>query len=175
MFELTLTVNGEERVVDVEPTKPLVDVLRDDLELKGTKRSCSSGVCGACTVRIDGEARKSCLHFAGSVEGASVETVEGLAQDDELHPVQEAFLEEFSFQCGFCTAGFLLSTVSLLERSPNPTADEIKDALRGNLCRCTGYVSIVEGVRNAAEKMDATDERTADRNDWPTADEQPGN
>ncbi|WP_254533252.1 (2Fe-2S)-binding protein [Natrinema gelatinilyticum] len=156
MAELSLTVNGEDHTVDVDPAKPLADVLRDELGLPGTKQSCSTGICGACTVRIDGEARKSCLHMAGAVEDADIRTVEDLVdgETNELHPVQEAFLEEFSFQCGFCTPGFLNSTLSLLDENPNPTEEEIKDALHGNICRCTGYVAILEGVKAAAEKYD---------------------
>lgn len=154
MAELSLTVNGREYTIDVDPARPLADVLRDDLGLKGTKQSCSTGVCGACTVRIDGDARKSCLTMVGSVEGNDVRTVEDLADPatEKLHPVQEAFLEEFSFQCGFCTPGFLNSTVSLLDENPNPTEEEIKDALHGNICRCTGYIAILEGVKSAAER-----------------------
>lgn len=154
MAELTLTVNGKERSVDVDPAKPLADVLRDDLGLKGTKQSCSSGVCGACTVRIDGEARKSCLHMAGRAEGKDIRTVEELSDGEELSPVQEAFMEEFSFQCGFCTPGFLNTTTAFLEDNPDPSEDEIKDAIHGNICRCTGYISILEGVKSAADKLE---------------------
>lgn len=155
MTELTLTVNDEEHTVDVDPAKPLADVLRDDLGLKGTKQSCSTGVCGACTVRIDGDARKSCLHMAGRAAGKDIRTVEELDDDGELSPVQEAFMEEFSFQCGFCTPGFLNTTTAFLDENPDPTDEEIKDAIHGNICRCTGYISILDGVKSAAEKLDS--------------------
>lgn len=153
MTDLRLTVNGTEHEVDVNPLKPLADLLHDDLGYKGTKQSCSTGVCGACTVRIDGEARKSCLHMAGKVADADIQTVEGLASDGELHPIQEAFIDEFSFQCGFCTPGFLMSTAALLEENADPDEDEIADALHGNICRCTGYVAIVDGVKEAARRV----------------------
>lgn len=162
MVELTLTVNGDEHTVDVDPAQPLADVLREDLGLKGTKQSCSSGICGACTVRIDGEARKSCLHMAGRVQDADIRTVEDLSAGEEISPVQEAFLEEFSFQCGFCTPGFLNTTTAFLEDNPDPSEEEIKDAIHGNICRCTGYVSIVEGVKSAAEKIDNRAETPGD-------------
>lgn len=153
MTDLQLTVNGIEHEVDVNPVKPLADLLHDDLGYKGTKQSCSTGVCGACTVRIDGEARKSCLHMAGQVAGADVQTVEGLEEDGELHPIQEAFIDEFSFQCGFCTPGFLMSTAALLDENPDPDEEEITDALHGNICRCTGYIAIVDGVKEAARRV----------------------
>ncbi|RQG88052.1 (2Fe-2S)-binding protein [Natrarchaeobius halalkaliphilus] len=153
MTELTLTVNDEQQTIDVDPSKPLVDVLRDDLGLTGTKKGCSTGVCGACTVRIDDEPRKACMHIAGMVDGKSIETIETLSDGDDLHPVQEAFLEEFSLQCGFCTPGFIMSAVALLEENPDPTDEEIETALHGNTCRCTGYDMIFEGVKRAANEM----------------------
>lgn len=155
MAELTLTVNDERRTLDVDPATPLADVLHDDLGLQGTKQGCSTGVCGACTVRIDGEARKSCLQMVGGVEDADVRTVEDL-EDGDLSPVQEAFLEEFSFQCGFCTSGFLNTAAAFLAENPDPTEEEIADAIHGNLCRCTGYVAIVEGISAAAQKLPAS-------------------
>lgn len=162
MTELTLTVNGRERTVDVDPAASLLDVLRTELDLTGTKEGCSTGVCGACTVRIDGEPRKSCMHIAGQVQGQSVQTVEALSDGDSMHPVQEAFLEEFSLQCGFCTPGFVMSAVALLEENPDPSDEEIETALHGNTCRCTGYQMIFEGVRRAAEEVSAETPTEAD-------------
>lgn len=153
MTELTLTINDETHVIDVDPAKPLVDVLREDLGLTGTKNGCSTGVCGSCTVRVDGEARKSCMQVAGMVEGRDVETIEHVSDGDEIHPVQSAFLEEFSLQCGFCTPGFIMSTIALLEETPDPTDEEITEALHGNICRCTGYQMIFDGVKRAATEM----------------------
>jgi len=153
MTDISLTVNGIEHEVDVDPTTPLADLLHDELGYKGTKQSCSTGICGACTVRIDGQARKSCLHMAGQVAGAEVQTVEGLETDGELSPIQAAFIDEFSFQCGFCTPGVLMSTAALLDENPDPDEDEIVDALHGNICRCTGYIAIVDGVKEAARRL----------------------
>lgn len=155
MTEYTLAINGREHEVDVDPSRSLLKVIRYDLGLTGTQQACSTGVCGACTVRIDGEARKSCMHLIGMVADADIETVEGLARGDDLHPIQEAFIEEFSLQCGFCTPGFVMSTAALLDETPDPSEAEIKEALHGNICRCTGYTSIIKGVKTAAGKLDA--------------------
>ena len=154
-MELTFTVNDTEHELDVDPTMPLADVLHDELGYRGVKQSCSTGVCGACTVRIDGGARKSCLHMAGQAAGHDIQTVEGLAENGELHPIQEAFIDEFSFQCGFCTPGFLMSTAALLEENPDPDDDEIRDALHGPICRCTGYLAILDGVKEAARRVES--------------------
>lgn len=143
-------VNGESCQVLVEPRRTLADCLREDLELTGTHLGCEHGVCGACTVLVDGEAVRSCLLFAVQAEGAEVTTVEGLAQADELNPLQQAFHRCFALQCGFCTAGFLLSAHAFLERNPSPTREEVRAALSGNLCRCTGYEPIVDAVLSAA-------------------------
>jgi carbon-monoxide dehydrogenase small subunit len=148
-----LTVNGEERRGIAEPRTLLSDFLRAELGLTGTHVGCEQGVCGSCTIRVDGELARSCLLFAVQAEGASVETVEGLASGDELHPVQQAFHEEHGLQCGFCTPGLLLATVDLLERNPAPSEDEIREELSGNVCRCTGYVGIVASVQAAARKL----------------------
>lgn len=150
---LTLSVNGQEYQTFVEPCKLLLDVLRDELELTGTKEGCNTGSCGACTVLIDGKAVKSCLILAHQVEGREIFTVEGLADKDRLHPLQEAFHEHFAVQCGFCTPGMLLSAKALLDENPNPTEEEVRAALEGNLCRCTGYVKIVEAVLAASSKI----------------------
>jgi aerobic carbon-monoxide dehydrogenase small subunit len=150
--EVVLTVNGVARATRVPARRLLSDLLRHDLRLTGTHVGCEHGVCGACTVLVDGEPVRSCLTFAVMVDGAEVTTVEGLAgADGELGPVQRAFRECHGLQCGFCTPGFLLLTTELLARSPAPTEAEIADALGGNLCRCTGYVNIVRSVRRAAE------------------------
>jgi aerobic carbon-monoxide dehydrogenase small subunit len=152
VHEVVLTVNGVAHAVRVPARRLLSDVLRHDLRLTGTHVGCEHGVCGACTVVVDGEPVRSCLMFAVMVDGAEVTTVEGLAgPDGELSPVQQAFRECHGLQCGFCTPGFLLLTRDLLARDPDPSDDEIAEALGGNLCRCTGYVNIVRSVRRAAE------------------------
>jgi carbon-monoxide dehydrogenase small subunit len=157
--EVVLTVNGVARSARVPARRLLSDVLRHELRLTGTHVGCEHGVCGACTVLVDGAPVRSCLTFAVMVDGAAVTTVEGLAGDDgELSPVQRAFRECHGLQCGFCTPGFLLLATELLERSPAPGDDEIAEALGGNLCRCTGYVNIVRSVRRAAELRSAAGE-----------------
>jgi carbon-monoxide dehydrogenase small subunit len=150
--EVGLTVNGRPRRVRIEPRRTLVDTLRDDLRLTGTHTGCEHGVCGSCTVLLDGDPVRSCLLFGVQAEGAEVTTVEGLADDPaRLTAVQRAFRECHGLQCGFCTPGFLVSATALLERNPSPTDDEIRAGLSGNLCRCTGYQGIVRAVRRAAE------------------------
>jgi carbon-monoxide dehydrogenase small subunit len=151
--DITLTVNGTEHDLTVEARTLLAHVLRDDLGYTGTNVGCESSLCGACTVRIDGDAVKSCTALAVQVDGAEIETVEGLAHDGELHPIQKGFQEEHGLQCGFCTPGMMMTAVELLEENPNPTRDEIREGLEGNLCRCTGYQNIVNAVQNAAESM----------------------
>ena len=154
VHEVVVTVNGTVRAARVPARRLLSDVLRHDLRLTGTHVGCEHGVCGACTVLLDGEPVRSCLTFAVMVDGAEITTVEGLAEPDgELSPVQRAFRECHGLQCGFCTPGFLLLTTELLERTPDPSDDEITEALGGNLCRCTGYVNIVRSVRRAAELL----------------------
>lgn len=148
-----ITVNGQARQAFVEPRKTLADTLREDFGLTGTHLGCEHGVCGACTVMVNGEAIRSCLMLAVQARGARVVTIEGLEQDGQMHPVQAAFRESHSFQCGFCTPGFVMSTVAFLEEEPSPSEAEIRAALSGNICRCTGYQSIVEGVQLAAEKL----------------------
>jgi carbon-monoxide dehydrogenase small subunit len=145
-----LVVNGEERRGIAEPRTLLSDFLRHELGLTGTHVGCEQGVCGACTVRLDGTLARSCLTFAVQCEGARIETVEGLADGDALHPIQQAYHEQHGLQCGFCTPGLLLATVDLLERTPDPSEAEIRDYLAGNVCRCTGYVGVVAAVRAAA-------------------------
>src|SRR5579864_7446046 len=148
-----MTVNGRQRQVTVEPRKTLADTLREDLGLTGTHLGCEHGVCGACTVIVNGEAVRSCLMFAVQARNADILTIEGLEKNGELHPIQQAFLESFSFQCGFCTPGFVMSTVAFLEENKSPSEQEIREALSGNICRCTGYQSIVAGVALAAERL----------------------
>jgi carbon-monoxide dehydrogenase small subunit len=150
-----LTVNGEARRATVEPRRTLADFLREDLQLTGTHLGCEHGVCGACTVILDGRAVRSCLVFAVQTRGAEVTTVEGLAPDGELTSVQAAFQAEHGLQCGFCTPGFVVSATALLERNPDPSDEEIREGLSGNLCRCTGYQGILRAVRAAAEASGA--------------------
>ncbi|HWW45651.1 MAG TPA: (2Fe-2S)-binding protein [Acidimicrobiia bacterium] len=149
-----VTVNGEPRRGLVESRKTLADFLREDCELTGTHLGCEHGVCGACTVILDGAAVRSCLLFAVQAEGADVTTVEGLGSPGTLTPVQEAFREEHGLQCGFCTPGFVVSVHAFLAEHPRPSHDEIRDALSGNLCRCTGYQGIIRAVERAASAME---------------------
>lgn len=151
MVSLTMTLNGEEVTIGVGPDALLVDVLRDQLELTGTKEACGEGECGACTVLLDGEPVTSCLVPALKAQGREVMTVEGLASGGELHPLQKAFIEHGAVQCGYCTPGMLMSAKALLDRNPHPTEGEIRQAISGNLCRCTGYVKIVEAIKAASE------------------------
>jgi carbon-monoxide dehydrogenase small subunit len=152
--EIGVTVNGREERASVEPRMLLCDFLRHGLRLTGTHVGCEQGVCGACTVLLDGRPVRSCLLFAVQADGARIETVEALAPGpDRLHPVQEAFWEKHGLQCGFCTPGMLLTAKALLERNPEPTDAEIREAIDGNICRCTGYVFIVDAIRAAAEAM----------------------
>jgi carbon-monoxide dehydrogenase small subunit len=137
----------------VEPRKTLADALREDLGLTGTHLGCEHGVCGACSVLVNGEAIRSCLMLAVQARGAEVVTIEGLETDGQLHPVQQAFRESHSFQCGFCTPGFVMSTVAFLAESPSPNEAEIREAMSGNICRCTGYQSIVKGIQLAASRI----------------------
>ena len=148
-----LVVNGERRAADAEPRMLLSDFLREKLGLTGTHVGCEHGVCGACTVLVNGEAARSCLMLAVQAAGAEVRTVEGLGGVDDMHPLQEAFWEKHGLQCGFCTPGMLMTAVELLESTPNPSLDEIREAMSSNLCRCTGYQTIVEAVQAAAERM----------------------
>jgi aerobic carbon-monoxide dehydrogenase small subunit len=154
--EISVTVNGEERSHEVEPRLLLVHFLREKLGLTGTHVGCDTTSCGACTVLVDGVPIKSCTHFAVQVDGREVKTVEGLANGAELHPIQQGFHEEHGLQCGFCTPGMMLVSASLLEQNPDPTEEEIRWALSGNICRCTGYQNIVKSVQWAANKLKET-------------------
>ncbi len=154
MINVGFTVNGTPQQVTVEARRTLSDVIREDVGLTGTHLGCEHGVCGACTVLVDGEPARSCLMFAGQAEGADITTIEGLAQPDgSLHPIQQAMMDAHGFQCAFCSPGFLMSAVALLDENPDPTTAEIREELSGNLCRCTGYQSIVAGVERAVEIM----------------------
>ena len=146
-------MNGRPQPIQVEPNRTLLEILRDDLGLIGAKKGCGSGDCGACTVLVDDDAMCSCLLLGVEAEGRQITTIEGIAPDGELHPVQRAFVECGALQCGFCTPGMVLSTVALLRKSPSPTEAEIRDALSGNLCRCTGYDKIVKAVQVAAKEV----------------------
>jgi carbon-monoxide dehydrogenase small subunit len=150
---ISVTVNGAVQEADVDARLLLVHFIREDLDMTGTHIGCDTSHCGACTVLVNGKAIKSCTYFAVQADGAEVSTVEGLVQNGDLSPIQEGFHEMHGLQCGFCTPGMMLSSVALLEQNPNPTEDEIRWGLSGNLCRCTGYVNIVKAVQYAAEKM----------------------
>jgi aerobic carbon-monoxide dehydrogenase small subunit len=153
--DITLKVNGRTHAVHVEPRRTLADALREDCGLTGTHLGCEHGVCGACTVLIDGEPARSCLMFAVQAEGKEIRTVEGLAQNGKLHPLQQAFTEHHALQCGFCTPGFLMLATGILEKQPDISDEDLLDVLSSNLCRCTGYENIVTAVRTAASRMKA--------------------
>jgi carbon-monoxide dehydrogenase small subunit len=150
LTRIVLNVNHKEYPVEVAPDDLLVDVLREKLGLTGTKKGCSTGDCGACTVIMDGRAVTSCMVLAVSAEGKAITTIEGLQADGQLHPIQQAFLDHHAVQCGYCTPGMVLSAKALLDVNPNPSEDEIRQAISGNLCRCTGYQKIVEAVQAVA-------------------------
>ncbi len=153
---IRLTVNGAQQEAEVEPRLLLVHFIRENLGLTGTHIGCDTTHCGACTVLLDGRPVKSCTIFAVQADGSEVQTVEGLEQGGQLHPIQEGFTQEHGLQCGYCTPGMLMTSVALLARNPAPTEADIRHAISGNLCRCTGYVNIVKSVQYAAEKMRAT-------------------
>jgi len=167
---ISVTVNGVAYERAVEPRLTLVDFLRGDLGLGGTHVGCEHGMCGACTVRLNGEAVRSCIMLAVQADGMEIATVEGLSHGGELHPIQEAFMECHGLQCGFCTPGFLMAVSELLDTTVDPTDDEIKDVLAGNLCRCTGYADILASVRLAARKMRALHEQPAAAGTAPAGD-----
>jgi aerobic-type carbon monoxide dehydrogenase small subunit (CoxS/CutS family) len=152
-LHLGLSVNGEAQEVSFAPYKTLLEVLREDLHLTGTKHGCELGECGACAVLIDGEPQLSCLVLAVECEGRRIETVEGLARGAELHPLQAAFADLGAAQCGYCTPGILMTAKALLEREPNPSRERIREAISGNLCRCTGYQQIFEAIEEAAKRL----------------------
>ena len=148
-----LVINGETHILEVEHRRTLLEVIRDDLHLIGTKKMCGQGECGSCTVLLDGLAVNACLVLALDADGKRIETIEGLAQGDRLHPIQEAFIEKGAIQCGFCTPGMILTTKAFLAQNPSPSEEEIKTAIAGNFCRCTGYARIVEAIQTAAVRL----------------------
>lgn len=147
-IKVEFILNGKKTIVKTASNKRLLDLLREDLNLTGTKEGCSIGECGACTVIMNGKAVNSCLILAPEIDGSEIITIEGLAQNSSLHPLQENFIKHGAVQCGFCTPGMILSSYALLKATPNPTEEEIKEAIAGNLCRCTGYKQIIEAVKN---------------------------
>jgi aerobic-type carbon monoxide dehydrogenase small subunit (CoxS/CutS family) len=149
----TITINGRKRTFDVPSNTLLLNLLRDNLDLTGTKYGCGIGECGACTVLLDGQPINSCMTLAVDCDGHNVETIEGIGDGRKLHPIQEAYIEESAVQCGFCTPGFIMTTKALISEIPDPSEDEIREYLKGNICRCTGYVNIVKAVQSAAEKL----------------------
>lgn len=153
MEQITIHVNGQTHELLVKPSASLLDVIREDLGLTGAKEGCGVGECGACTIIMDGETVNACLILAVEANGRQITTIEGLANGEELHPVQQAFVDIGGLQCGFCTPGMVLSAKALLDKNPNPTDDEIRKGLEGNFCRCTGYTKIIASVRAAAERM----------------------
>ena len=153
--EISFTVNGEAHTVRVEPRKTLADTIREDCGLTGTHLGCEHGVCGACTILLDGAPVRSCLMFAAQAGGCEIRTVEGLADGDQLHPLQQAFIDRHALQCGFCTPGFLMLAAGVLEREPDIDEDGLREALASNLCRCTGYLNILDAVRDARAAMKA--------------------
>jgi carbon-monoxide dehydrogenase small subunit len=152
-FDITLNINGRDYAARTEPRRTLVDVIRDDCGLTGTHIGCEHGICGACTIILDDEAVRACLMFAVQADGKKIRTVEGLANGDTLHPIQQAFIDHHGLQCGFCTPGFLMLAVNVLERQPDIGDEEMLDVLASNLCRCTGYQNIIKAVRAAALAM----------------------
>lgn len=156
---ITLLINGEPYNLMVKPNKTLLEVLRDDLELTGTKEGCGVGACGACSVLIDNQPVRSCLTLAVDVQGLSITTIEGLAEGTKLHPVQEAFVERGAIQCGFCSSGMILTAKAFLDKNKRPKKDDIKKAISGNICRCTGYRKIEDAIGYAAKQMKAQEEK----------------
>lgn len=150
---INFTINGEERIVACDVTQTLLDFIRDDLGLTGTNRSCNEGECGACTVLLNGKSIASCTKLAVDCDGAEILTIEGMRKNGALSPIQDAFIKKFAVQCGFCTPGMILSTVALLSENPNPSEAEIRDSLRGNLCRCTGYTKIIDAIKEARDTL----------------------
>jgi carbon-monoxide dehydrogenase small subunit len=147
-----LRVNGEEQELLIHPHRTLAEVLREELQLTGTKQSCNEGACGSCTVLLDGLPVRSCLLLAADVEGREITTIEGLAEEGKLHPLHASFVEHYAIQCGFCTPGMILTAKALLDTNPNPTDKEIRQAISGNICRCTGYAKIIEAIKAASAK-----------------------
>ena len=152
-IEISFKINGQPTTLSVAPQKTLLEMIREDLLLTGTKEGCGHGECGTCTVLLDGQTVNSCLVLAAEADGKELFTVEGLSQGDELHPLQKAFTEHHGLQCGFCTSGMLITSKALLDKNPDPSREEIREGLAGNLCRCTGYVKIIDSIQAAAKVM----------------------
>ena len=152
-MKIELNLNNRKRTVEVQPEELLLDVLRKEFDFKGTKYGCGIGECGACTVIMNGKPVLSCQMLAAVADGQNIETIEGLADGNELHPMQQAFIDEGAVQCGFCTPGMVLTANALVKENPDPSTEDIKDALRGNLCRCTGYENIIQAVHTGAKRM----------------------
>jgi aerobic carbon-monoxide dehydrogenase small subunit len=151
VMKVEFVLNGSRIVIDVDPDRRVVDILREDFQLTGTKEGCGSGECGSCTILVDGESRLSCLMLAAQLEGKTITTIEGLAPDGKMHPLQEAFIEYGAVQCGFCTPGMVMAAVDLLSKNPAPDRQEVREGISGNLCRCTGYQKIVDAVEAMAK------------------------
>jgi len=151
---IRVRLNGEERTLDVQTHETLLEVLRRDLHLHGTRETCGIGICGTCTVLVNGKALSACLLLAPQVDGCEVQTIEGLTENGELHPIQEAFLENNALQCSYCTPGMILATKALLDETPSPSVEQIKEYLAGNLCRCGSYLKIIVAVQEAAKRLD---------------------
>jgi carbon-monoxide dehydrogenase small subunit len=156
MKPIKFSVNGKKYELSVPPWRTLLEVIREELGLTGTKEGCGLGECGACTVIMDGQTVNSCLVLAAEADGKQITTIEGLAKGDELHPLQQAFIDHGGFQCGFCTPGMIMSSKALLDANPKPTEEEIKKGISGNFCRCTGYTKIIESIKAAAEAMEGS-------------------
>ncbi|MGD9124323.1 MAG: (2Fe-2S)-binding protein [Desulfarculaceae bacterium] len=157
-MKIEFNLNGQDISLEVADDRRVLDILREDLGLTGTKEGCGAGECGACAILVDGESRLSCLMLAAQLQGRRVQTIEGLSQDEDLHPVQQAFVQADAVQCGFCTPGMVISTLDLLGRTSQPDRRQIREGLSGNLCRCTGYQKIVDAVQRAAAEMEPEDE-----------------
>jgi aerobic-type carbon monoxide dehydrogenase small subunit (CoxS/CutS family) len=151
VMKVEFVLNGSRIVIDVDPDRRVVDILREDFQLTGTKEGCGSGECGSCTILVDGKSRLSCLMLAAQLEGKTITTIEGLAPDGKMHPLQEAFIEYGAVQCGFCTPGMVMAAVDLLSKNPAPDRQEVREGISGNLCRCTGYQKIVDAVEAMAK------------------------
>jgi len=157
--EIEFTINGKKRRLSIKPNDLLINIIRDDLYLTGSKYGCGIGECGTCTVLLNDKPILYCLTLAATVDGKEITTIEGLAKEDTLHPMQRAFLENGAVQCGFCTPGMILTATALLKENTNPTEDEIKDYMRGNICRCTGYIQIVKAIKFCAEEQNKTKQK----------------
>jgi aerobic carbon-monoxide dehydrogenase small subunit len=156
-MKISFTLNGKNISVETASDRRVIDLLREDFKLTGTKEGCGSGECGACTILVDGEISLSCLMLAAQLEGKEIITIEGISSGDTIHPVQQSFIDSGAVQCGFCTPGMVLASLALLRKNPNPSRDNIRAGLSGNLCRCTGYVKIIDAVESAASRLEARD------------------